>query len=300
MRPRVSKYSISKNTKQKIKLLNSTIIIPYRGSAIRNRILYRILDSLVFNFKTNIFIAEHDVKTTLNLKQKSRWKNIRHDFIQAKPNELFDRTGTLNYLIKNSNTDIVFNHDADIVIHPYAYQHAEKLLLRKQFDFIMPHNGMGWNVKHSFSYPGDINLMNTTKKVTLEFINSVIKKNNKIIDLRWRAARGGIIAIRRSDYIAAGMENQNIISWGFEDFERLHRFETLGYKVYGGFLSDNKIFKKYYMYHYDHNLDRGANSTANPHKKSNEAVYNKIKNMNKDQILKEIATWHWLRNIGVK
>jgi hypothetical protein len=81
------------------------------------------------------------------------------------------------------------------------------------------------------------------------------------------------------------MENENFKAYAPEDKERYYRYTTLGYKV--GRISD-------YIYHLEH--ARGANSWfTNPHMASNNAEWDKIRSMTKEQLLEYYSTQTYLK-----
>lgn len=263
------------------------IIIPFRGTKLRNEILNIVISNLnaMFNFP-KILIAEHSEEKTFS----NVYKNIKYYHIKAKKGELFDRTGTLNFLAKKTKSAVIFNHDADCILEKQNYLLANNIINKKKYDMVIPYNGLGFNVSHDFSFKNKINLDNGN--------------NGDILYLRWEKACGGIIALRRKSYIEAGIENPNIISWGYEDFERIYRFKKLGLKICGGhnsekqrkheacrFIEYNSIFSKNSLYHFDHDMERGEDSSGNPNINKNKQIANDILKLSKDQLKKEIYRW---------
>ena len=256
-------------------LSNFSIIIPFRYTELRERLLYKVLGFLRKNFDPEIIIAEHDYKQNLNKSDIEKKYNVKYFFIKAKKDELFDRTGCLNFLIQKASTQVVFNHDSDCILDPSCYLLAKDLILANKYDVVIPYCGEGFNVSENFEINGS---------------------NKNILYLRWECARGGIIAIDREKYIKAGMENPKIKSWGFEDFERIYRFSKLRYRICATKLPEvshfsEKFFKKKYLYHFDHDSDRDENSNKNPHIESNEKISNKIRSMSRTNLQKEIDSW---------
>ena len=90
---------------------------------------------------------------------------------------------------------------------------------------------------------------------------------------------------RRQVYIDGGMENENFKAYAPEDKERFYRFTTLGYKV--GRVNDT-------VYHLEH--ARGENSWfSNPHMQSNMSEWDKIQNMNREQLLEYYSQQDYLK-----
>lgn len=258
-------------------LQNCSIIIPFRHNALREKILYKVLNFLNKNFDVEILIAEHDFKKKLKKIVIEKKYKTKYFFIKSKKEELFDRTGTLNFLIKKSSGKIIFNHDSDCIIDPSCYLLSKKIIEEKKYDVVIPYSGKGYNVSHEF----DIDK----------------KKEADILYLRWNRARGGIVAIDKDKYIKAGMENPNIISWGFEDYERLIRFNKLGYKICANDLHGNityfkeKFFEDRHLYHFDHDSERNENSNKNPYYENNKRISEKINMMSRLELEEEIAKW---------
>jgi len=109
-----------------------------------------------------------------------------------------------------------------------------------------------------------------------EFLNAVSK--NHTSDFGWAQF------FKTSVYRHGGMENENFKAYAPEDKERYYRFNKMGYSV--GRIEN-------YVYHLEH--ARGENSWfTNPHMESNMAEWNKIKEMNKDQLLKYYSEQKYL------
>lgn len=258
-------------------LKNCSIIIPFRSNNLRSKILFKILDFLNKNFDAEILLAEHDYEKKLNSNEIEKKYNVKYFFIKSKKEELFDRTGTLNFLIKKASGKIIFNHDSDCIIDPSCYVLSKKIIEEKKYDVVIPYSGKGYNVSHEF--------------------NISEKKEKSIMYLRWNRARGGIVAIDKSKYIKAGMENPNIISWGFEDYERLIRFNKLGYKICANDLHGNipyfkeKFFEDKHLYHFDHDSERNENSNKNPYYENNKKISEKINMMSRSELEREISKW---------
>ena len=89
---------------------------------------------------------------------------------------------------------------------------------------------------------------------------------------------------KKSSYIQGGMENENFKAYAPEDKERYYRFNMLGYSV--GRIEN-------YVYHLEH--ARGENSWFNnPHMEGNNAEWDKIQGMSKDNLLKYYSEQEYL------
>ncbi len=288
---------------KKISLPESTLIMPFRGdpdNPSRIKCLELTLDNLTKLLDVEIFIAEHNHKPTFDL-DRARWPNVRYDFIKCPEEDPFNRTGTLNYLIKNANGKVIFNHDADLIIHPEAYYYAEKLLLGNHVDCVIPHNGLVWNYSHEFDNSKHMFLINSFSeidKIRKEFYEGTIdytKLNNEILNLHLEQAVGGVVALRKETYIRCGMENELIKSWGFEDLERLSRFTNLNLRIIGGGKRDNKIFSKFSIFHFDHDRATTNNGSGHEFLKQNKKIYETMYQASTDTTIKAINSWPWVK-----
>ena len=81
-----------------------------------------------------------------------------------------------------------------------------------------------------------------------------------------------------------GLENENFISWGYEDWERIRRVEKLGGTI-------GRV--KGVLYHLTHNRNSNS-SSSNPFYQFNGQEYNKIKSMDKEKLQKHISDWSWI------
>jgi GR25 family glycosyltransferase involved in LPS biosynthesis len=79
------------------------------------------------------------------------------------------------------------------------------------------------------------------------------------------------------------MENQYMISYGPEDYERYERFKKLGFKL-------ARI--KGPLYHMDHHIGPDS-SDKHSDFKNNEKEYLKVKSMSQEELKQYISTWHW-------
>jgi hypothetical protein len=264
-------------------LINSSIIIPFRGSGLRNKLLFKVLNFLSSSFSCEILVAEHGPKQTLSETFLESDFNTKYYFLQSEEQDLFDRTGTLNFLIEKSCRDVVVNHDSECLVTKEAYIHAENLILNNDFDAVLPYSGKGFNVSHGFD------------------INNIEREH--IQYLKWVQARGGIVFVDRSHYISAGLENPKIKSWGFEDFERMSRFSKLGYRIcskklgetssfpYESVCIEDEFLLSQDLYHFDHDQERHENSSKNPHAENNKFIAETIAEMSKPELLQEIESW---------
>ena len=90
--------------------------------------------------------------------------------------------------------------------------------------------------------------------------------------------------VDEAETVEDSLENENQLSWGFADNERITRMQILEMKI-------GRI--KGYCYHMSHSRDLNG-GFENPYIKQNEAEFNKVRSMNKEQLESYIKTWEWL------
>lgn len=180
----------------------------------------------------------------------------------------FHRTKMLNEMSELTDTPIVINYDADVIIPPMQIIEAVQRI-RNGVDFVYPYDGrfarvprLHYDTVNSFN---DVGMLVGHKfKGTLEGDASSV---------------GGCIAYNKDSFFEAGGENENFISYNPEDLERVERFKKLGYKVE----RVNGI-----LYHIDHYISADS-SQQNPD--YNMGEFRKVQKMDKAQLLTYVQTW---------
>jgi len=265
---------------------NVTIIIPFRGgNEERISALYSTINYLNSIFDVKILVAEEDCESRISLE---KFNNITHFFIKS-DDKIFNRTTVINYLINRVNTPIFINHDADVILEKKFYLKGIELI-SIGYDMVIPHNGTVWSVMHDFKFNGEIKKTERKKLTT---------------------AVGGVVIHNKESYVKIGMENEKIIGWGYEDFERFVRSLKLGHKVYWSpydknkisavlfgakksnlfnFSINNKIFSYSYIYHFNHGQN-DINNCKNPHLSNNKNEYLKVRKMETKDLIEYIETW---------
>ena len=254
-------------------LSQATFIIPIRiESPDRLRNVVTTTAFLKENFDTNIIIKEVDKepvfqRDALPLLEEildfNIWENFNYIF-EKSDEPLFHRQKVLNEMIIESDTDIVVNYDCDAIFPLSSYELAYKGIMDGVYDVVYPY-GSGMYQKQVAAT--DVTVSQFLETGDYEFLNAVSKDHTS--DFGWAQF------FKRKSYIEGGMENENFRAYAPEDKERFYRFTTLGYSV--GRIDD-------VVYHLEH--ARGENSWfTNPHMESNMAEWEKIKLMNKKQLL---------------
>ena len=251
-----------------IDLKDLTITIPIKlDHDDRRRNVKTVMEFLSHNFDTNIIIHEQDTNEIPELLKDYKFEYMN----SSRSDDLIHRTKQLNDMAKAAKTPFIANYDADVLMKPEQYVESMEML-RNGSTMVLPYEGPCWDVN-----PQHHQKIFDTKSV--DFIEDP-KLFGGLMNIN---SVGGALLWNKESFIKGGMENQNFISWGFEDNERFARFSKLGHKV------DRA---KGILLHLNHFRTPNSN---HKHKfyANNMALFNKIKKMSKDQILAEVKTWDW-------
>jgi hypothetical protein len=265
----------------KIDLTEATFIIPIRIES--NDRLRNVITTTAFlleNFDTNIIIKEVDSESIFKNVALPILKNILdvdvkiHHIYEKSDSPSFHRQKVLNEMIAAADTEIVVNYDCDVLLPLESYHEAYISILHHTHDVIYPY-GQGMYQKQ----------VPASDEVVSDFLQSmdysILDSNSTIStsDFGWAQF------FNRQVYIDGGMENENFVAYAPEDKERFYRFTTLDYNV--GRIDD-------YVYHLEHS--RGQNSWINnPHMNTNNNEWEKVQNMNKEQIKEYYSKQEYLK-----
>lgn len=184
----------------------------------------------------------------------------------------FHRTKYLNIMAKASKTAIIANYDCDVLLPVSQIVMAANGCLHGECDGCFPYNGLFINVPRE-------HIPRIREGKSVEFIDMENTENFGTNSM------GGAIFWNRAKFIEGGMENENFISWGYEDWERLNRFKRLGYKL-------GRTFGA--LFHLSH--PRGTDSCdGNPYYNHNGWTYDKIMSMSKEELRAYIMDQTWMK-----
>lgn len=188
--------------------------------------------------------------------------------------KFFHKTRILNDLLVASDTEIVYNHDVDVILPKQSVVTAYNAI-KDHADAVYPF-GCGvyqWAV----NYP---------EPVFHQFLDSNFDFN--VLDgYRGRVASsiGWGQMIKRDVEIEVGLWNENFISWGAEDCEFYFRLNILGYKV--GRVNDD-------IYHFEHG--RTFNSHYhNPKFMDNHNLWQNIRTWSKEDVFSYYSVQDYLK-----
>ena len=256
---------------QIIDLLDFTFNIPLKIESedrLYNTDLF--LEYIMGICKTNIIIYENDTSSKIQ-HLLNKYPFIKYKLI---PNDgIFHRTRFLNMMAKESETPFVINCDIDCIVSQQQFDLSAQVLRTNQLDVCNPFDQCTQNLYKKFH-----NIIKTRDLSKIHIPTQCYCENNSLVAL------GGIVMWNKKKFVQCGMENENFISWGPEDWERIVRAQKLEIRF-------AKI--KGNLFHLQHS--RSANSTdANPYYAKNQMEYSKIKAMNKKELEDYISTWNWV------
>lgn len=265
------------------KLENTTFIIPLRiESDDRMRNIITVLCFLLSKFDSKVIVKESDTNSVFaesvfpQIKEflEDKVQNLTHVFEKSE-DVVFHRTRLLNEMLNMTTTDVVVNYDCDVLLEEQTYYKSVSKIVDDGFDLIYPY-GKGSYQQQVFA----------NDEIVSEFINEdfnfeILTKNSR----NYLSDRGHVQFFKRTSYIDGGMENENFMAYGPEDWERHDRFVKMGYNV--GRIDD-------IIYHFEHK--RTQNSwTHNPHFSSNENLFKYLDGLSRESLIEYYKNEKYLK-----
>jgi hypothetical protein len=242
-----------------------TFIIPINFDSQDRKDNFKVtINYLLRNFDTNIIVMESDSNSNEEF-VKSVSEKISYYF-DKNDSGVFHRTKLLNRMTRLSTTNIVVNYDIDVIFKPEQYVESRYKILNES-DFCFPYDGNFYDIRKEF-----FNLVDTDNLNLINLSQCTLFNANSV---------GGALFFNKEKYSEIGLENENFISWGHEDWERVVRIQKMGYRLsrVSGVL--------YHLTHY-----RSENSSGqNPYYNKNEQEFHKVNSMNPEQLKEYIKTW---------
>lgn len=227
-----------------INLLDTTFITAVKiESEDRYKNAKTVLNFLNYHFNTNVLIYEVGVNGDSKLDFLQDLPNLNISLFLDTESTVFHRTKYLNFMLNQVYTKCVCNYDIDVIFDVQTYADSQQIILEGGADILYP-------------YPdgeGQIRIFQSFDRIDFEKsfdINEILKSENKDIHTSFC---GHAFFANTKKYKELGGENENFVSYGPEDRERLMRFIRLNAKV--GRLDDR------FVYHFEH--ERGQDSTPN-------------------------------------
>ena len=247
-----------------------TFTIPVRiDSTDRYENLICIINYLLLAGANNVIIYENG--PVIN---KFTYDHKYVKIVREQNNGLFHRTKYLNKMAKLATTNFIANYDCDVMFPFKQLYKAYDVLLKNEVDIIFPYDGLFVNIPRSLLKPG-------SKVYEQSNVESLKPEDYPNFG---KNSMGGAIFWNKKVFVEGGMENENFISWGAEDWERFKRFTKLGYRI-------GRI--KGPLYHVEHTRTQDSNE-SNPHYHRNVAEFQKVDTMDKAQLQEYVKTWPWL------
>jgi len=253
-------------------LPDTTITIPVRlDSTGRARNLKVVLGFLLAHVDAPILLCEEDSEPRVPGFAPEFMDRVDYSFLKSDA-PWFHKTRCLNHMARAARTRYLLSHDADVLVPGHKYDAALRLM-DTGADMVFPYDGLCLTVSG-----GQIARIWTHK--SLEHLSPA--------NCPVHAPRlfGGCVLLRRTAFMAAGMENEHFRAWGGEDDERVTRFGRLGYRA-------ARIAGP--LFHLEHPRPPERIGTENPFYAANEREYEKVLALPPDELRAYIKTWPWVR-----
>jgi predicted glycosyltransferase involved in capsule biosynthesis len=137
-------------------------------------------------------------------------------------------------------------------------------------------------------YPFDGKFIDISGDILAKAIENLSVETLKETDgsLTHPSSLGGVVMWNKSKFMQVGMENENFVSWGYEDNERLCRAMKLGVKVAR---ADGCLF------HMHHPVSQNSSNTKHKAYQDNQREFMKVNQMSTLELLKYIGSWSWMQ-----
>ena len=270
-----------------IDLTQTTFIIPVKidhGDRYRNA--KTVLGFLNHHFNTNVFIFESSPDGTSKLDFLDDLRNLKIKKWNVQDEGVFHRTKYLNIMLDEVDTEVVVNYDIDVILDPSNYLECQNLIFSGEFDVIYPYELSGYD--SPVESKGQIQVLPNFDYdlFSKEFSTALIK--NRPHQISYNAAECGHCIFFKTDvYKKFGGENEEFVSYGPEDKERMLRFQKFSSKV--GWRKGERVF------HFEH--FRGNDSwTTNPFFSQNWRIFSTINGMNVPDLFNYYSSRPYLVN----
>lgn len=223
---------------------------------------------------TNILATQTNARVIVGIGDPVSIRHLIHSRIEVveipdPTDSVFHRTRILNELTRLVTTDFIANLDCDVVVPVSQWNETLRQLRDNNYELVYPYDGIMIGVPFGY-HPWLERAQYSSIPLALQ-------------DVMHATSLGGCVVWNREVFLAAGMENEHLISWGFDDDERFARANALRLRIH----RVNGC-----VYHLNHH--RGIDSSpANPHVINNRNEFLRISNMSDDEISREISRWSW-------
>lgn len=182
----------------------------------------------------------------------------------------FSKSIPVNEGLRKATRENVAIWDVDCMVLPEQMERADKLLSKRKYQVILPHNSIFVNIKNDLKK----NIIeNQNLEIVPRFKHMYQKSSHP--DVEVYPIPSGVVLINREVLLRIGGYNGTMKSYGWEDIEILKRARNLGI-YYFSFAKGNII-------HLNH--QRGSDSQMNQHYEKNKAEFLRIKGMKKRHLV---------------
>jgi len=204
----------------KTNLTDFTFLMPLRvDSEKRKENADTSISFILRHFDATIIVAEGDEsKRYYNDFQTDKFL---HCFIHDE-SVFFHKTKYINRLIELSSTRFIAVWDADVIAPPDQILESVTVLRQGKAIISIPYDG---RVYVCDNYLSDLFRRVPRTELLLKLVPALPL-------MYGHCSTGGIFIANREKYLEAGGENESILGWGPEDFERVKRVEILNQKIH--------------------------------------------------------------------
>jgi len=231
------------------------------------------------------FINKHFVNFKLIVSEQSAQSNLSDldcNLIFNESNSYYHKTKCVNDAVKLITTKFGCMYDSDYITTPNAFYHCY-LKLKEGYDFAHPSIGMNiyFNKHHTYLFQANYKLP----------LQSEINYHHFFDPAHYP---GLCFMFRTSSYFEIGLENENFITWGFEDHERFIRIEKLQKSIYYSPSCGYHLWhpRKSDFYHKVTFIDDKIVKSFDNQIQKNELI--KINSMSSQTLLNYIKSWPWI------
>lgn len=262
------RWTVMDYTTRKIDLKDVTFTIPvYIDHRHRRENLELCVAFLNDSFDTTIIVGEQGSLSANFVKGRAQ-------FMHFSQMQTFHRTKMLNDMAKTADTLIVANWDADVFVPPFQIWQAAEWI-RSGHDMVYPFDGRFARVPREW-----YDKIRKDRDVGIFGDTQFKGKYGKPLPT---TSVGGAILFNRENFLNGGGENEFMVSFGPEDWERNYRFKALGYHV-------SRV--PGCLYHLDHWCGPNS-STKNPYFKHNHDELDMMRAMTPEALESYVGSWPW-------
>lgn len=218
---------------------------------------------LQHHFDTEIIISEQGPVPVLEKRYNCKYVFTQND-------EFFNRQKGVNIAARNSNNPIILHYDADIILSPLQIELAIRSIRNKELELVYPYDGYFYDVPKHFH-----------KRIRDEQSIGWINTNDCV--LFTKRSVGGVVCFDKHTFWKHGGANENFKGLGYEDNEIFDRFKNRKTKM-------GRVTCP--LFHLNHER-KDTSYNFNPYVDHNRDEYVRIRDMDSEQLEKEINSWSW-------